>query len=344
MLIMFRKKFIYPLVIILTLCLLFTGCSQGSGGAGEEKEKVKLLRFGHVVHEGSSLHQGALKAAELIEEKSNGKMKMEVFANSALGGNREMLEMLQAGTLEAMSPALAFLAGFTDAAMLMDLPYLIVNEKHGEMVLDGEIGQEMLDRLEEVGMKGICWWFQGWRHVTANREIRKPEDMKGLKIRVMENPLHMGHFQALGASAIPMAYAEVLPSLQQGVIDAQENPYSNIAQAGFYEVQEYIIETKHLYDPLPVVFSRAAWDRLSEEEQKIVEEAFLEAQAYQRELTKQLDDEVKEQLKETNTIIELSVEDRQKFFDAVQPLYEEWQDKIGVEKIEKVRSMAKEAL
>jgi tripartite ATP-independent transporter DctP family solute receptor len=339
----------YSMVLIFTMVIVtLTGCAQDSGGNNEVDEvgeEVKVFRFGHVIHEGSSLHEGALRAAEIIEEKSNGKMKMEVYANSVLGGNREMLEMLQAGTLDAMSPALAFLAGFTDAAMLMDLPYLIINEKHGEMVLDGEIGQNILAKFEEVGMKGICWYFQGWRHLTtSDREVRVPEDMRGLKIRVMENPLHIAHFETLGANAIPMAYAEVLPSLQQGVIDAQENPYANIQQAGFYEVQEYIIETKHLYDPLPVVFSKVSWERLSAEEQKIIEEAFLEAQPYQRELTLELDNKIKEELKETNTIIELSVEDRQVFFDAVQPLYKEWEDRIGPELIEKARALAEEAL
>ena len=234
---------------------------------------VLKLKIGHVVTETGGEHLGSVKFAELLDKKSGGKIQLQIFPNGQIGGNREMIESMQVGALDMALPALPALGGFTDKTKVFDLFYLFDDNKQAEKVLDGPVGQDVAKAVEAANIKIISWWTQGFRETTANREIRKPADLKGLKIRVMENPLHIEAWNTLGASAIPMAFAEVLTSLQQGVLDAQENPYQNIVNSGFHTVQKYIIETHHLYGPLPVVVSKVVWDKLAPEQQKIILEA-----------------------------------------------------------------------
>jgi len=295
-------------------------------------DDVLVIRLGHVIDDKSGLQAGAEKIAEILAEKSGGKIRLDIFPNSQLGGNREMLEALQAGALEMQTPALAFLGGFNEMTKALDFPYLFKNIEAAEYILDGEIGQQILAGLEDEGFIGLGWWTQGWRHLTTGKKlVRKPEDMKGLKIRVMENELHIAHFQALGASAIPMAYSEVLTSLQQGVIDAQENPYMNIKQAGFHEVQKYVIETGHIYDPCPVLFSKVLWDGLSEENQKLIREAVAEATRFQRDFTYKFEDEIRKEFSEGDKIevIILTPEERAEFLKAAEPVYKKYAPKFG---------------
>jgi tripartite ATP-independent transporter DctP family solute receptor len=335
------KKFLPILIVVLVLSLIVSGCggaqeaTQGQQAKGEEKI---VFRMGHVVQEETALHKAAVRMKELMEEKSNGTMTMEIYTNSQLGGNRELIESMQAGTLDFGLPALAFLGGFTDKTAIFDLPYLFKSQEAAEKVLDGPIGQEVAKSVEDKGLVIPAWWTQSWRHLTANKEIRSPQDLKGFKIRVMENPLHIDHFNTLGASAVPMAYSEVLTALQQGVIDGQENPYNNIYQSGFHTVNKYIIETAHIYDPNPVVMSKKTWDSLTEEQQRIVWEAANEAKIYQRQVTNELDDKVKEELKNNgrNVVIELTPEEREQFRQAALPMWEKHADKIGRDLIERV--------
>jgi len=295
-------------------------------------DDVLVLRLGHVVDDKSGIQVGAEKMAEILAEKSGGKIKLEVYPHSQLGGNREMLESLQAGVLEMQAPAVAFLGGFNELTKILDLPYMFKNNAAAEFVLDGEVGTEILAALEDAGFVGLGWWTQGWRHLTTSkRPVRKPEDMKGLKIRVMENALHIEHFKALGASPIPMAYSEVLTSLQQGVIDGQENPYQNIKQAGFFEVQQYIIETGHIYDPIPVLFSKALWDNLTADQQKMIRDAAREATRFQRDYTYNLEADIRNEILGAgkNTVIQLTPEERAEFLKAVQPVYDNHSAEFG---------------
>ncbi|WP_198470444.1 TRAP transporter substrate-binding protein [Acetomicrobium sp. S15 = DSM 107314] len=323
------------------LAILFVGlCMVVSIYGGQKAEgKPIVLRWGHVVTEDTPLHISALRMAEIVEQRSNGQIKIEIYPNSQLGTNPQMVEALQVGALDMHMPAWAVMYGFTttEKTKLLDLPYLFKNEKAAEAVIDGEIGEELRKSFEEVGIIGLGCWTQGWRHVTANKEIRKPEDFKGLKIRTMESELHMDHFKTLGASPVPMAFSEVFTSLQQGVIDAQENPYTNIYTMGFYRVQKYINQTAHLYDPTAILMAKSTWDRLSDEQKKIIKEAEREARVYERELTRKNDTEVKEKLKDYgNIIIELTPEERTALREAVQPMYDKWTPRIGKELLQKV--------
>ena len=183
----------------------------------------------------------------------------------------------------------------------------------------------------------------GWRNVTCNNEVHSPADMKGLKLRVMENQMHIDHFNALGCSAIPMSFAEVYTSLQQGVIDAQENPYSQIDTQRFYEVQKYLIETNHIYDPTPVIASKVWWDTLDAEDQGIIMECMKEALAFEREQVGIVDGATRQRFIDENliTIVELTPEERAAFRVAAQPVYDAYADKIGADLIAKAEELQK---
>lgn len=312
-------------VLAVSLCLLLVGASMSVAS------DVLLLRIGHVVTEEGGEHHGALKFAELLEKKSEGKIKLQIFPNGQVGQNREMVESLQAGALDLALPAIPALGGFTTATKIFDLLYLFDNREQAEKVLDGPIGQEVAASVENVGIKIISWWTQGFREMTANREIRRPSDLKGIKIRVMENPQHIEAWNMLGASAIPMAFSEVLTSLQQGVLDAQENPYQNIVHSGFHTVQKYIIETGHLYGPLPVVFSKVNWEKLTPEQQKIILEAAEETKGWQREKQEEINVELKKQVEETGecTIVTLTPEEKAEFRKALNPLYKKYAPELN---------------
>lgn len=298
---------------------------------------VLKLKIGHVVTETGGEHLGSVKFAELLDKKSGGAIQLQIFPNGQIGGNREMIESMQVGALDMALPALPALGGFTDKTKVFDLFYLFDDNKQAEKVLDGPVGQEVAKAVEAANIKIISWWTQGFRETTANREIRKPSDLKGLKIRVMENPLHIEAWNMLGASAIPMAFSEVLTSLQQGVLDAQENPYQNIVNSGFHTVQKFIIETHHLYGPLPVVVSKIVWDKLTAEQQKIILEAAEETKVWQRAKQDEINNRLKADIQKTgkNVIIELTPEQKNEFRQKLAPLYKKYAPQMNgiVEKI-----------
>lgn len=296
------------------------------------------LRLGHVGAVGHTVDVGSHELARLVAEKSEGQIKIEVYPTGQLGGNREMLEGLQLGTVDMVIASVGALGGFNPSTAIFDLPYLFVNEEHAEAVLDGAIGQSILAELESSGFIGLAWMSHGWRHLTtANREVRHPDDLRGLKIRTQENPLHIDHFNTLGASAIPMAYSEIFTSLQQGVIDGQENPYSGNYLMGFYEVQNYIIETGHIYDPMPVLISRQVWNRMSDTQKELLRDAAVASLPMQRQDARDQDNHAKQQISAAGvTIIELSAEEREVFFDAVQGLYQRHSGNIGADRIAEI--------
>lgn len=286
-------------------------------------EGAVTLRLGHVVADGSSLDKGLDKFAELVSEKSNGSVVVEVYPNSALGDNTSMAEQLQLGSLDLMAPSVAALSGFTKSTAVFDLPYLFKNEAAAEEVLDGEIGNKIGESLEPSGFHVLSWMTQSWRHVTCNKDVHKPADMAGIKIRTMDSEYHMAHFNALGASAIPMAFSELYTALQQKTIDAQENPYTNIVNSRFYEVQDYVVETAHIYDACPLMIATLTWDRLTDDQKSAINEAAAEATKWERAEVKADDDANRKVVEESGTtVIRLTEEERAAFREASQSVYD----------------------
>ena len=343
------KKFIVLLSAVVG-GLLLTACGAGgttqapggqpAAGGGDiavtVPTEVVNIRIAHVALEITPIAQAVERFAYVLEERSEGRFNVSIFPNSVLGGNRELIEQLQMGTLEMAAPSAAFLGGFTDGTALFDLPFLFDSPEGAFEVFDSEIGRDILDGLLESNLVGLDWYAMGWRHLTANRPIHTPQDMQGLRIRVMENQMHIDHFNMLGASATPMAFAEVYTALQQGVIDAQENPYSQIYSQRFYEVQDYIIETQHIFDPVPIVMSRVWWESLHPYDQQLIMELSAETVQWQRDIIDEVDGEIRDRLMDIVTVIELSYEERQAFRAAIQPLYDAHIDAIGADVIARV--------
>lgn len=328
------KRFVISAVVaIMVASVAFMG----------QAEAAMTLRLGHVVADGSSLDKGLDYFAKLVSEKSGGELTVQVFPNSALGDNIAMLEQLQFGSLDMMSPSVATLSGFTPSTAILDLPYLFKNLAAAEEVLDGQIGNAIGEAIEPRGFHLLGWMTQSWRHLTCNKEVTKPTDLAGIKIRTMESKYHMAHFKTLGASPIPMAMSEVFTALQQGTIDAQENPYTNIVNSRLYEVQDYVIETGHIYDACPVLASVTTWNKLTDEQKKILTEAAEEAVKWERAEVNKDDDSYRETVKKSGThVIQLTTEQRAEFRKAAQPVYEEFkkeQGEAGVEALKTVEAI-----
>ena len=328
-----KKSLFLALALFLMTGMVFAG-------GGQEKGGKKVLTLGHVVMPETTLNQAALKFKEIVEKESGGSIIVEVHPAAALGSNREVIEGLQSGTIALTAPSIAPVSQFTDATALFDLPFLFSTQDYAQKVMQGEIGKSILAELDSAGLKGLCYWTQGYRHVTNSRNpIKKVVDLKGLKVRTMQNPAHIDLFNTMGASATPMAFSEVFTALQQKTIDGQENPYENIKLSGFAEVQQYICETGHIYDPIVLMISKAVWDTLTDSEQEIVQKAAEEARDYQLAILAAAETKIKDSFKGTNTIIEASEIDMKEMMMATVPVYKKYLDKAKPERVKAVLEM-----
>ena len=238
---------------------------------------------------------GMNKIGELVSAKTNNAVTLDVFGNSQLGSERDLIEGLQLGTVHMTCVSTAPLSGFTDMFLVFDLPFIFETTEIARAVVDSEVGLEILHSVEEQGLVGLSWFENGFRNVTNNKlPIEKPEDLKGIKIRTMENQMHMAAFSVMGADPTPMAMGEVFTALQQGTIDAEENPVPIIETNKFDEVQKYISMTGHLYSPTPVFVAKDYFDAMPAEYQTALQEAADEAAVYERE---QIDIQTEEGLK-----------------------------------------------
>jgi tripartite ATP-independent transporter DctP family solute receptor len=323
--------------LAVVMCVFFLGMGVALGGAAEGAEFD--LKLGHVVAENTPLHQGALMFADMVKEKTNGRVTVSVYANAALGDNRSAMEALQFGILDIQIPNMATISGYTNKTKAFELPYIIKNDAAADAIFDGPIGEEAFVELNDKGLVFVASFSQGWRELTTSkREVHKPEDMKGLKIRTMDSQLHMDHFNALGASAVPMSFSEVFTALQQGAIDGEENPYTNIYTQAYHEVQQYIVETDHICDITPMIMSKITYDKLPEDLLKIIFDCAKEIAPTERKMANEGDKKAKEAIQATGkvTIITLTPEEKQAFFDAAQSVYAKWSGEIGADFIKKI--------
>ena len=221
----------------------------------------------HAISPTSHFGLGADAFIQTLTELSGGAFTGEQAPNSQLGGERDMIEGLQIGSIDVVITSSGPLGNFVPEVLVLDLPFLFRDYDHARTTLDGEIGRELLDRVDENDLVGLAWSDHGFRHLTnSQRPVATPEDLAGLKLRTMENRVHMEAFSGLGAAPTPMAWPEVFTSLQLGVIDGQENPMPVLTSTGIWEVQQYVSLTGHVYSPGIILASPFLWDGLSEEE------------------------------------------------------------------------------
>jgi len=287
------------------------------------------LRLAHVVNEQDGFHAAAVKFKELVAERSDGKITVEIFPNATLGDERTLLEGMQIGTVDMGVITNGPVSNFLEEMAVFELPFLFPSPEAAYKVLDGEIGQELLDRLSEVNLKGLAYAERGFRNLTnSKRPVNSPADLSGLRVRVMENPVYIDSFRQLGADAIPMAWTEALTAMQQGTIDGQENPVGVVYSFKLNETQTNMTMTRHTYAPALFVMGMPKWSELSGETQEIVRQAAQEAAEYERALNARLEGEQLQALKDAGmTVIENA--DLSAFSAAVQPVYEKYGEKFG---------------
>ncbi|MCF3934601.1 DctP family TRAP transporter solute-binding subunit [Acuticoccus sp. M5D2P5] len=243
------------------------------------------LRFGHYAHTADTAHKAAEHFAELVSQKTDGSLAIEVFPAGELGNSPTMLEGARLGTIDIVLTGNPYFTGFAPALNLLDLPFLFENDAHAYAVLDGEVGQALMDQINSAGLQGLAFWELGFRSLTNNvRPVREPADLEGLKIRTTPNPAHIKAFETLGANPTPMPFSEVYAALQTGTIDGQENPVNHIYASKLQEVQKYLSLTEHAYTAAPLVMNAMRFNSLSDEHKAALREAALEAAAFERQL------------------------------------------------------------
>ncbi|WP_066708871.1 TRAP transporter substrate-binding protein [Celeribacter ethanolicus] len=287
------------------------------------------LRLAHVVNEQDAYHTAAVKFQELVSERSDGAITVEIFPNATLGDERTLLEGMQIGTVDMGIITNGPVANFLEDIAVFELPFLFPSPEAAYSVLDGEIGQELLGRLEEVNLKGLAYAERGFRNLTnSKRPVNTPADLDGLRIRVMENPVYIDSFRELGADAIPMAWTEALTGMQQNTIDGQENPVGVVYSFKLNETQTNMTMTRHTYAPAIFVMGMSKWNQLSEETQGIIAAAAQEAAEYERALNAELEEEQLAALKDAGMNV-VEDADLAAFSAAVQPVYDKYGEKFG---------------
>lgn len=286
------------------------------------------IKFAHVVNEKDAFHVAAQKFKELVEKNSKGELTVTIFPNAKLGDERTLLERMKMGIVDAGIITNGPIINFVPSFGVIDLPFLFRDPKHAYTVLDGSIGQKLMADLEAQGWKGLAWGERGFRNLTnSKRPVKTPEDIKGLKIRVMQNPVYVDSFKALGANAVPMAWTEVLTALQQGTVDGQENPLNVIMAFKLYETQKYLSITRHAYAPAPILMSMNTWKKLTPAQQAIVKKAAQEAAEFERAWDNRMEAEWLKELKAKGMVV--ATPDLKAFRAAVKPVYDQYGPKYG---------------
>jgi TRAP-type transport system periplasmic protein len=258
----------------------------------------RTIRWGHLNNSDHPISLGVQKFAEILSNKSGGKLKVREFPASQLGNEMQQQSALRGGTQEMMSASTTSLAGVVKDLGLFDFPFIVSTAEQADALAGGPFGQAMIDALPEKDLIGLGYWGLGFRNATnSSRPIAKLEDFAGLKLRVIPNPVYLETFKAFKANPVPMNFGELYTALENKTVDGQENPYSVILSNKFYEVQKYVSATNHTYTQNILLVAKKFWDRLSPEEQKMIREAIAETRDYQREQTRIATDKALGELK-----------------------------------------------
>jgi C4-dicarboxylate-binding protein DctP len=290
------------------------------------------MKFGHDMPEDSAQHAAALKYAELVKERTKGRVEVRVFPAQQLGTDPEMVQQAQMGTLEIVLPPTAKISGFAAQLQLADLPFLFPSKEICYQVLDGPVGDKLLALLESKGLKGVSFWESGFKQMTANKPIRKPEDFAGMKVRVMESPILIAQYKQVKANPIPIDFAETYNALQQGVVEAQENPLVSIVNMKFYEVQKYTMLSNHGFLGYAFLFSKKVYDGLPADVQKVLQDTARELASFERQDTARREGGYVERIKKGGSqVIEFTGQERQGFEKAFLPVHKQFEKVVGEE-------------
>lgn len=294
------------------------------------------FRLGHVVNEQANHHILATHFKESLERLSGGELQVEIYCCGQLGaGEREQIELTQFGEIDVFAGSTGALGGFVPAVNVFDLPFLFRDNDHVDAVIEGPIGRGILDRAEQADLKGLAFAENGWRNLTnSRRAVHSATDAAGLRVRTMENRVHLDAWSELGVNATPMSWGEVRNALQQAVIDGQENPVNIIHSFSLWEVQDYLSMTRHVFSPSVLLMNLDLYNELTTEQQDWVMQAAAEASRAERDWIR---DNEEQMLAEIEQHMQVEREpDMASFREAMQPVFEKYQDVFGVELIESI--------
>jgi TRAP-type transport system periplasmic protein len=299
------------------------------------------LKMGFGLGLGAHYGVGAQYMQKAVAERMGGRYKLELFPDFQLGGEREMVEGTQLGTIDISITSSGPIGNFVPETLITDIPFLFRDYAHARAVLDGNIGQAILDKCAGKGIICLAWTENGFRHMTNNRrEIAAPADAKGMKIRTMENPVHMQAFRTIGVLPTPMAFPEVFSALQQGTVDGQENPIGVIVSAKLFQVQKHLTLTGHLYSPAMVMMSPAAYNKMSAEDRKLIVQIAREGAKVTRARVEELERNGIEELRKAGMQIRtLSASEKDAFQKAMAPAYTEFAKRFGQASIDAIRNV-----
>ncbi|MEC5162113.1 TRAP-type transport system periplasmic protein [Janthinobacterium sp. CG_23.3] len=270
------------LITSLFVLSAFAGLAA-SGVAAAADYQPRIIRFGYGLAEESNQGRAAKFLAEDLAKRTGNKFKMKSFGSASLGSDPQMQNALIGGAQEMTVVSTATLVGIVSDFGVYDLPFVFGNEREADAILDGPFGQALNAKLQDKGLVGLVYWENGFRNLTnSKRPVTKLEDMQGIKLRVMQNPVYIDMFKSFGANAVPLAFSELFTALETGTVDGQENPVNTIQSSKFYEVQKFLSLTKHVYSPWIVLVSKKWWDKLSADEKKALQASAEAARDFER--------------------------------------------------------------
>lgn len=329
------KKQILALILAMAMLLSLTACGGSGETAGEAAQsggsgKSVALSLNHVGATSHPYQIGAEKFAELVSEKTGGSITIDIFPGSQIASGAKAIEFVQMGTLDIAVESTMSLSNFVVEIDTLNLPFLFDDADQAFRILDGEVGDALEAKCEEQGFKVLAWWYNGFRNVSnTKRPIEKPEDMKGLAIRIPESQVFRATFETLGCTATAMPVSEVFTACQLGTVDGQENPHANFINNKFYEVTPYYSVTHHIFTAEPVVMSLDKFNSFTAEEQAALLEAAQEAAIVQRQASYDMENGQMDDIMSYEGVFVNIVEDLTPFREACAPVYDQFADTLG---------------
>ncbi|MGQ9862579.1 MAG: TRAP transporter substrate-binding protein, partial [Thiobacillaceae bacterium] len=321
------------------LSTLVLGCCVFAAQAAEPV----IIKFSHVVAPNTPKGKAAEQFKRLAEERTNGRVRVEVYPNSQLYKDREEMEALQLGAVQMLAPSLSKFGPLGVRQFeLFDLPYIFPNKETLYRVMDGDIGKRLFALLKPKGILGLAFWDNGFKQMSANRPLRRVEDFKGLKMRIQSSKVLEAQMKALGANPQVMAFSEVYTALEQGVVDGTENPMSNFYTQKMHEVQKHLTLSDHGYLGYAVIVNRKFWEGLPPDLRAILEKAMQDATEYERQIAQKENDDALATVRRAGTteVWILPNEERRKWWQVLLPVHKEFEDKIGRDLIQSVYAVA----
>lgn len=301
-----------------------------AAGNGWAEVRPQAFRWTTANPSGHPIVKGGLKFSELVAERSGGKMIVKLYTGGVLGTDAQVLSSLQSGSIDFTAMNTGILQSQVKEFAIVDFPFLFNNEREVDAIMDGPVGKRLADKLPEKGLINLAYYDLGFRNLTnSKRPVRTLDDLQGLNIRVIQSPTYTDTFNALGATAVPMAFSEVYTALEQKKIDGQENPFSVIAANKLDSVQKYLTVTRHIYNPQSFLMSKKTWDRLNKEEQEIIVAAARESAVYQRKISRDAQERSLANIRKGVDVYELPPAEIARIREKLKPVIEKHSASVG---------------